>query len=180
MTIDDIKSIIATDETRTLELKKTTGELKDGMHSACAFLNTDGGWLIIGVLPKSLKIVGQQVTDSTRQEIANALAGLEPAIDVKVEYIDVPEHPGNQVIAMHFDPWVWGHVPYTCKGRPYFKVESTTKVMPREMYDERLRQSKPQFFAWERQEADGVTITDLDEARIRGAVRLGVESGRLN
>ena len=34
MTIEDIKKIIATDETRTLELKKSTGELKDGMHSA--------------------------------------------------------------------------------------------------------------------------------------------------
>ena len=32
-------------EHRQLELKKTTGELKDGMHSACAFLNTEGGWL---------------------------------------------------------------------------------------------------------------------------------------
>ena len=39
MTIDDIKALIATDESRTLELKKTTGELKDGMHSACAFLD---------------------------------------------------------------------------------------------------------------------------------------------
>lgn len=43
MTIDDIKALIAADESRTLELKKTTGELKDGMHSACAFLNTEGG-----------------------------------------------------------------------------------------------------------------------------------------
>ena len=41
MTIDDIKALIAPDESRTLELKKTTGELKDGMHAACAFLNTD-------------------------------------------------------------------------------------------------------------------------------------------
>lgn len=55
MTIDDIKALIAADESRTLELKKTTGELKDGMHSACAFLNTDGGWLIFGIAPKSLK-----------------------------------------------------------------------------------------------------------------------------
>jgi len=46
MTIDDIKVLIASDESRTLELKKTTGELKDGMHAACAFLNTEGGWLI--------------------------------------------------------------------------------------------------------------------------------------
>ena len=49
MTIDDIKTLIASDESRILELKKSTGELKDGMHSACAFLNTEGGWLIFGV-----------------------------------------------------------------------------------------------------------------------------------
>ena len=49
MTIDDIKNLVSADESRTLELKKSTGELKDGMHSACAFLNTEGGWLIFGV-----------------------------------------------------------------------------------------------------------------------------------
>lgn len=47
MKLDDIKALIAADESRTLELKKTTGELKDGMHSPCAFLNTDDGWLIL-------------------------------------------------------------------------------------------------------------------------------------
>lgn len=62
MTIDDIKKLIASDESRTLELKKTTGELKTAMHSACAFLNTEGGWLVFGVAPKTLDIVGQQVT----------------------------------------------------------------------------------------------------------------------
>ena len=69
MTIDDIKALIASDESRTLELKKTTGELKDGMHAACAFLNTEGGWLIFGITPKSLKIIGQQVTDDTQREV---------------------------------------------------------------------------------------------------------------
>ena len=73
MTIDDIMALIASDESRTLELKKTTGELKDGMHTACAFLNTEGGWLIFGVAPKSLKIIGQQVTDDTKREIAQLL-----------------------------------------------------------------------------------------------------------
>lgn len=55
MTIDEIKTLISSDESRTLELKKTTGDLKEGMHSACAFLNTDGGWLVFGIAPKSLK-----------------------------------------------------------------------------------------------------------------------------
>lgn len=139
MTIDEIKALIASDESRTLELKKTTGELKDGMHAACAFLNTEGGWLIFGVAPKSLKIVGQQVTDDTKRELAQALAGLEPAYDIPPIYVDVPEYPGNKVIAFHFDGWEWGQKPYTFRGRPYYKIESTTKIMPRDMYDERIR-----------------------------------------
>jgi ATP-dependent DNA helicase RecG len=46
MTIKEIETLIHFDETRTLELKKTTGELKDGMRSACAFLNIVGGWWV--------------------------------------------------------------------------------------------------------------------------------------
>lgn len=61
MTIEDIQTLVATDESRTLELKKTTGELKDGMHAAYAFLNSEGGWLIFGITPKSLKIIGQYI-----------------------------------------------------------------------------------------------------------------------
>lgn len=179
MTIDDIKALIAADESRTLELKKTTGELKDGMHSACAFLNTDGGWLIFGVAPTGLKILGQQVTETTKREIAQAVAGLEPAVDVKIYYVDVPDRPGNKVIAMHFDGWVWGERPHTFHGCPYYKVESTTKVMPHEMYDERIRAHQPQMYAWERQMADGVTLSDLNEKHIRGCIRLGVEGGRI-
>lgn len=68
MTIDDIKDLIEADESRTLELTKTTGELKDGLHSAYAFLNADGGRLIFGVAPIGLKILGQQVTETTKRE----------------------------------------------------------------------------------------------------------------
>ena len=179
MTIDNINTLIVADESRTLELKKTTGELKDGMHTACAFLNTEGGWLIFGITPKSLKIIGQKVTDNTQQEIAQALAGLEPMVDVKVEYVDVPAYPGNKVIAMHFDGWVWGEHPHTYNGCPYYKVESTTKVMPQTMYDERIRAHKPLQYAWEGQTADEVSLSDLNEKHIRGCIRLGVEGGRI-
>lgn len=180
MTIEDIKKLISNDETRQVELKKTTGELKDAMHSACAFLNTDGGWLIFGITPNSPKVVGQEVTENTRRELAQALAGLEPAVDVRVEYVDVPDRPGMQVIALGFDAWVWGKEPFTFHGRPYYRVESTTQVMPRDMYDERLRASKPHLFAWERQPADGLKLEDLNQELIRGAVRLGVEMGRMS
>ena len=180
MTIDDIHRLVANDETRQVELKKTTGELKDAMHSACAFLNTDGGWLVFGVTPNSLRVVGQEVTENTRRELAQALAGIEPAVDIRVEYVDVPDRQGMQVIALGFDAWVWGKEPFTFHGRPYYRVESTTQVMPRDMFDDRLRASKPQKFAWERQPAEELKLEDLNQERIRGAVRLGVEMGRMS
>lgn len=179
MTIENIQKIISTDETRTLELKKTTGELKDGMHSACAFLNTDGGWLIFGVAPTSLKIIGQQVTDMTRQDIGRAIAGLEPRLDMDVKYIDIPDKPGFQVIAMHFDGWSWGMEPYTYRGCPYIRSESTTQIMPREMFNERLRAAHPIEFAWENQASYNLTESDLDENRIYGSIRAGVQGGRM-
>lgn len=51
--------------------------------------------------------------------------------------------------------------------------------MPHEMFEERLRANKPQFYAWERQKADRVAIDDLNKERVRGAIRQGVERGRM-
>ena len=179
MTYEELCTLISCDEHRTLELKKTTGELKEAMHTACAFLNTEGGWLIFGVAPASLKIIGQQVSDNTQREIAQALSHLEPLYNVHIEYIDVPERNGDIVIAMQFEGWFQGKRPYTYHGCPYIRVESTTKEMQRDMYDERLRQSRPDFFAWERQIAEGLDLSQLDEKLIRGLIHLAVERGRI-
>ena len=180
MTIKDIETLIHTDETRNLELKKTTGELKDGMKSACAFLNTDGGWLIFGIAPTTLKVVGQDVTENTRREIAQAVTHLEPALDVEVNYVDLPNSNGKQVIVMHFDKWVWSKEPYTYHKCPYYRIESVTKEMPRDMFVERLKAARPHDFAWENQTAESITLDDMDEERIRNAVRLGIAGGRIN
>ena len=163
MDIDGIKEIIAKDENRVLELKKTTGELIKGMQSLCAFLNTDGGWLFFGITP-DLKILGQNVTDSTQREIAHEMTKLEPAISLPIQLFDIPERPGFSVIGVHCDGAKFGDAPYTYDGRPYYKVESTTVLMPRSMFEERLRRSNPR---------------DLDEDRIKGAVAYGVDRGRM-
>ena len=179
MTIEEIQKLIELGESRTLELKKTTGELKDAMHTACAFLNSEGGWLIFGITPNSLKMVGQEVTDSTQRELAQALSLFEPAIDIRVEYIDIPDIPERKIIAINFDGWVWGKNPYTYHGCPYYKVESTTRVMPRDMFEERLKAAKPHQLSWERLLADDFDLTELNENHILNAVRMGVRGGRM-
>ena len=179
MDFNELEQLISADETKNIELKKSTGELREGMHSACAFLNSDGGVLVFGVTP-SLKILGQIVSESTRRDIAQALAGIEPAVSPVIEYINLPDKPNLQVIVLRFNPWVYGQKPYTFHGKPYYRLESITKAMPRDMYDERLRQNFPHPFSWEMRVEGEVTIDDLDERKIRGLVRLGVEARRIS
>ena len=136
ITINEIKQLIANDENRTLELKKSTSELVKGMQTLCAFLNSDGGWLFFGVTPK-LEVLGQNVTDSTQREIAHEMTKIEPAISLPIEIIDVPERPGFSVIGIHCDAAKFGEAPYTYDGRAYYKVESTTILMPRSMFEKR-------------------------------------------
>lgn len=178
MDINEIKELIARNESRVLELKKTTGELIKGMQTLCAFLNSDGGWVLFGITPK-LEIIGQNVTDNTQREIAHEMTKIEPAVSLPIEIIDIPERPGFRVIGIHCDAAQFGDAPYTYDGKAYYKVESTTVPMPRSMFEERLRRSNPNRFAWESQTPDNLCPGDLDESRIRGAVAYGVEKGRM-
>ena len=179
LTIDDIKKLIAKDETRTLELKRTTGELHKGMEAACAFLNSDGGWLMFGIAP-SLKIIGQNVTDNTRQEVANALRKIEPAIDVEVKYIELPEKPDYYVIAIYFDSNNFRNGPYSFDGRAFYKVESTTALMPRQMYEERLKLCNPQRFSWENTPNPEITVDDIDTELLYQTLHDGIGSRRIH
>lgn len=80
---------------------------------------------------------------------------------------------------MHFEGWEWGKRPHTFHGCPYYKVESTTRVMPQHMYDERIRVHKLQPYSWEDLPAVGVSLSDLNEKFIQGCIRNGVEGGRI-
>ena len=134
LTIKDVEAIVNKSESRVLELKKTTGELQSGMCSGCAFLNTEGGWLLFGITP-ALKIIGQDVSDSTRQELARELRKISPTIDLAVQYIDVGDGSGKKVVAIYFPDRGRYETPYTYDGRAYYKVENTTALMPRATRD---------------------------------------------
>ena len=180
MTIDHIKELISKGETRKLELKKTSGELKDAMHSLCAFLNTDGGILVFGVAPSSLKIEGQIVSDKTRQEIAIEMRKIEPFVNIPVEYIDIPDGNGKQLIVIEVDKHLYCEAPYVFNGKPYYKSESTTMPMPQMMYEQMLRHRDSDNFRWDSLVAEDFSISDLDEKTIRNTVRIGIANGRLS
>lgn len=180
MTIENIQELIKVDETRTVELKKTTGEIKDGMRSVCAMLNSSGGYVIFGIAPQTLKIIGQTVSDNTRQEIAREIRKLEPFVNMAVEYIEVPGTNGSQVVVLHADKKLFGEAPYVYDGRAYYKLESTTMQMPQQMYESMLRSRDEEKFRWDSMIAANMTVADLDEKRIKTAIAMGIKGGRLS
>lgn len=68
-------------ETETLEFKKSTGELKEAMHSICAILNKhQHGELYFGVKPDGTPI-GQVVTEESLREVSQKIKNfIEPKI----------------------------------------------------------------------------------------------------
>ena len=81
--LDIIKRLIAEKECGRVEFKETTGQLERGMETLCAFLNGEGGTVLFGVTDKG-KIIGQDVSDKTKRDIADAIRRIEPFATVEV------------------------------------------------------------------------------------------------
>ena len=88
-TLYDINRLTASEtETDSVEYKETTGQLERGMETLCAFLNKDGGTVLFGINDKK-KVIGQEVADTTKRNIADAINRLEPAAAVQITYIPI-------------------------------------------------------------------------------------------
>ncbi len=105
----DVADLVKQGEGPVLEFKRSTGELKEGLQSLCAFLNAAGGMVLFGVRPDG-KVEGQHVTDQTLREIAQALDKFEPPVNLPVERL--PVGGSNPLIAGAFHRTgaveVWG------------------------------------------------------------------------
>ena len=176
MTLDEIRRQVEPGESEVLELKKSTGQLTRAGETLCAFLNGGGGRVMIGITPEG-RIVGQQVTDKTQQDIANVLRGFEPATQILVSQVALPDSD-RVVLILEACP-VPEARPYCFEGRPYYRSGTTTAVMPQAMYQQQLLNRAHARQRWENAVAEGVAAADLDHEEILRTVRTGIAAGRL-
>ena len=174
MNIEILKHIISRSESGSVEFKRSTGQLERGMETLCAFLNGDGGFVVFGVDDDG-NIIGQQVADTTKRQIAECLRQFEPFPLVDVDYIAVDEDKYVIVLSVANNR----EKPYVYKGRPYVRVESTTSRMPQHQYDNMLLFRNQPLGRWEMQLNGDLKLSDLDEEEVLRTIRLGVEKGRL-
>lgn len=174
MNIKDIELLVAKGETQTVEFKKSTAQLHAAAETICAFLNTSGGVVLIGVKNDGI-IVGQDVTDSTRQEIARELSKIEPMPLIDVDYVCLEKN--KYVIVLQS---VTGKcVPYVYDGRSFYRNQTTTLRMPQQRYEQLLIEREPLSYSWESLPAHGYTIKDLDHEEIRRTVLQAIEANRV-
>jgi ATP-dependent DNA helicase RecG len=98
MDLAQLQTIVAQGESETLEFKTTTGQRSEAMHDLCAMLNHRGGRVFFGVEPQG-KIVGQQVSERTLEEIAQEIRQIEPPVFPQIDGVDVK--PGAQVVVVN-------------------------------------------------------------------------------
>ena len=149
MDLDRLKQLAAQGESATLEFKRSTANLKAAGQSLCAFLNTRGGTVFVGV-GNNGKLLGQPVTDKNKLEISNILKKFEPSANIDVAYIDIK--PDLMVIVMTASPDKKS-LPYTFEGRAYERLQADTQVMPRSRYRQLLTQEIIISTSWEEQPA---------------------------
>ena len=177
MDLEAISRAAARGESETLELKRSTGQLKAAGRTLCAFLNADGGRVVVGAADDG-SIVGQVVSDKTRRETAAMLDRFEPPASVDVEYVEVPDS-GRKVIVLSV-PSTRDARPFTFDGRPYQRVETTTSVMAQERYEVLLLDRAHARRRWENQPAVDVTLDDLDHEEVLRTRETAIQQRRIS
>ena len=176
MTLGELQKLIAESkgEWEHIEFKKSTGELHGAMETICGFLNGTGGKVFFGVTNAG-KIQGQDMSDTTFQELANAIRKLEPP--AWIEQTRIPVAGTKEVLILETTQQTDG--PYTFDGRPYQRIGNTTSRMPQAEYQRRLLARASARHRWENQVAEGYSESDLDLEEIDRAVRAAIYCGRL-
>lgn len=177
-TVDNLNilsDLTAEMENARVEFKETTGQLERAMETICAFLNGEGGTVLFGITDKG-KIIGQQVSDKTKRDIAEAINKIEPCATVQTTYIETTDD--KKVVSLHVEK-TENERPFTYKGRAYMRVESVTTTMPQSKYNDLLIQREEIRHGWETYPNARLKLSDLDEEEIMKTVRLGIEAGRL-
>lgn len=171
-----LEQLIKSGETDSLEFKRSTGELRQAMESLCGFANQAGGRVLFGVTNTG-RIIGQQIADTTLQDIACELQKFDPPLAVRQETVPIPDRQG---LAAHLlEVQVGEDGPYQFDGRAFQRIGTTTQRMPAAEYQQRLLQRMQSQHRWENRIAEGYSFDDLDLKEVEDALKTAVDAGRL-
>lgn len=160
-------------ESETVEFKKSTSELREGVISLASMLNKHGrGVLYFGVRNDG-SVVGQAIGARTTSDVSRAVKEhLKPAI---VPTIEVVGESGAKLVRVE----VSGEdTPYSAYGRYYIRSDDEDLVMTNAQLESFFLNKAYDYSKWE-QELTEFGVDDVDEELLIRYVNEGNDNGRI-
>lgn len=164
MDIKDLRSLVKQGESYRLEFKESLADQDSILKELCAFANTAGGTVLVGVTDRG-EIRGLKLAPKTEAQLVNRiLDSIQSPLAPEVELVPV----GKGKVVMRLS--VPGHpkAAHAVKGKPYIRVGSVSKPMPREEFERRIREHQP--ITWETTLVEGATEDDIDFRAVRAYI----------
>ncbi|MBI4537787.1 MAG: putative DNA binding domain-containing protein [candidate division NC10 bacterium] len=174
--LKELRVLVRQGEGRTVEFKRSTGELQEALQSVCAFLNGSGGMVLFGISPGG-RLEGQQVSDRTLRDIAQAMEKFEPPVNAPPHRL--PLDGGLEVLRLQVEE-TSDSVPFTYDGRPYGRIGSATRKMPQPRYEKLLLERGHAKRRWENLPVEELTLKDLDRKEILRTRELAIQQNRIS
>ncbi|HAF96543.1 MAG: hypothetical protein A2X34_05655 [Elusimicrobia bacterium GWC2_51_8] len=148
-------------ESETIELKKSTSELKEAIISICAVLNKHGkGTLYFGIADDG-SVTGQQIGKSTLKDISKSICDhLEPKI---YPHIRVVKISGKNCIIVDFNG---KDGLYSAFGRFYLRVGEEDKKLSVNEIRRLVEKNNNYAYAWGA-EVSGDTVSTASAVAIK-------------
>lgn len=173
MTPQDIAAAAQAGESEVVEFKRTTGERREAMQTLCAMLNHRGGRVLFGVQPDG-RVVGQQVSDRTLEELAQEIREIDPPAFPQIERVAVGS--GLEVVCVAVGQGA--SRPYSYRGQAYLRVGNVNARLSRDEYNRMLLERLHGEQRWENEPAPDWTIADLDVDELVRTVEEAIRRGR--
>ena len=161
-------------ESETIEFKKSTSELKQGVISLSSMLNKSGkGVLYFGILNDST-IVGQQIGKDTTHDISVEIKNhIKPEVIPTIELLNIND---KQIVKVSV---IGDKKPYSAYGRYYIRSDDEDLLMSNEILEGFFKDESLDYSKWENTITEW-TIDDIDEERLIKYFNEANECGRLN
>jgi ATP-dependent DNA helicase RecG len=174
MTPEQIAALATAGESETLEFKRSTGERREAARTLCAMLNHQGGQVLFGIETDG-RVVGQQVSDRTLEEVAQELREIDPPTFPTIDRV----HLGNGREVLVVSVSAGQNRPYSYRGQAYRRVGNTSQPLSRDEYNRMLLERVHGEQRWENQAATGWSVAYLDGAEVLRTIEEAIRRGRV-
>ena len=161
-------------ESETIELKKSTSEIKEAVISICAILNKHGKGTLYFCIADDGSIIGQQIGKATLKDISKSISDhLEPKIYPHIKNIKLS---GKDCIIVDFDG---KDGLYSAFGRFYLRAGEEDKKLSVSEIRRMVEKLNNYAYTWGG-EVSGDAVSTASAAAIKSFIEKGRKAGRIS